>query len=194
MGPALYASFAEWPSRSQTLVIRTTLRDPYALVAAVRTAVREVDPHLAIYDIKSMDDAVGQMLWRQRLQSEVLGAFAALALALATVGIYGLISYTVAQRTREIGVRVALGAQRSSVLGLVYAHGLRLALVGIGIGLFASALLSRAIASLLYGTSPTDLATYGVVAALVLATIMAAVHVPARRALAVGPMEALRSQ
>jgi putative ABC transport system permease protein len=193
MGPALYTTYAVAASRSQTLVVRSGLRDAYSLVPAIRAAVRDVDAQLAIYDVKTMDDAVAEALWRQRVQGEVLGAFAALALALAVIGIYGLISYSVAQRTREIGVRVALGAQRSTVLGLVYAQGLRLAAVGIGIGLLVASLLSRAIASLLYGTSPTDPATYGVVGATILAAILAAVSVPARRASAVAPMVALRS-
>jgi putative ABC transport system permease protein len=194
MGPALYTTYAVAQSRSQTLVIRTSRADPYVLVSSVRAVLHDVDPQLAMYDVKTMDDAVNQALWRQRVQSQVLGVFAVLALMLATIGTYGLIAYIVAQRTREIGVRVALGAQRSSVLALVYSRGLRLAIVGLAIGLVASALISRAIASLLYETSPLDPLTYGGVAAIVLATMLAAVYIPARRAMSVDPMTALRME
>jgi len=120
--------------------------------------------------------------------------FAALALLLAAVGTYGLVSYTVAQRTREIGVRVALGAQRRTVLALVYSHGLRLAVPGLAVGLVASALIARVISSLLYDTSPFDPLTYAGVAVVVLATMLGAVYVPARRAMSVGPMTALRTE
>jgi putative ABC transport system permease protein len=194
MGPALYTTYAISQSRSQTLVIRTSVDDPYTLVPSLRAALHDVDPQLAMYDVKTMGDAVDQALWRQRVQGQVLGVFAVLALVLATVGTYSLISYIVAQRTREIGVRVALGAQRSSVLALVYSHGLRLAAAGLAIGLVAAALISRAIASLLYQTSPLDPLTYAGVAAVVLGTMIAAVYIPARRAMAVGPMTALRME
>jgi putative ABC transport system permease protein len=193
MGPALYTTYAMAPSRQQTLVIRTRSGDPYSLVPAVRAVVRALDPQLATWDVKTMRDAVDQSLWRQRLQSEVLGIFSVLALLLATVGIYGLVSYSVAERTREIGVRVALGASRRSVLTLVVFQGLRLLAIGLVIGLAAAMLLSRAIASLLYGVAATDPATFIIVAATLTGVAILATCIPATRAARVDPLIAMRA-
>jgi predicted permease len=192
MGPALYTAYAVAPSRSQTLVIRTRLADPYALVPDVRSVLRTLDPQLAVYDVKTMRDAVDQSFWRQRLESEVLGVFAALAVALAMVGVYGLISYTVAQRTREIGVRVALGAPRRAVLGLVVSQAIRLLAAGLVIGLSVALLLSHTIASLLYGVAATDIVTFVIVAATLIGVTLLATSVPAMRAARVDPLLAMR--
>jgi ABC-type antimicrobial peptide transport system permease subunit len=193
MGPALYTPYAIWPGLSQTLVIRTRLSDPYSLVPAVRGVLQRLDPQLALYDIKSMGDAVDESLWRQRLQSEVLGVFAALAVLLAVVGMYGLISYSVAERTREIGVRVALGASPRAVLTLVLSQGLRLLGVGLVLGLAAALLLSRTIASLLYGVTATDVPTLLVVCATLTAVAVIATYIPAVRAARVDPLIAMRA-
>jgi putative ABC transport system permease protein len=194
MGPALYMPYGMSPGRTQTLVIRTSLTDPYALVPAVRAALHDVDPKLALYEVKTMDDAVNESLWRQRVQSRVLGVFAVLALLLAAVGLYGLVSYSVLQRTREIGLRVALGAQRSDVLALVYGQGGRLVVAGLAIGLALGALLARALGSLLYDIAPTDLASYALAAGVIAAIAFAALYVPARRAVAVDPLRAMRTE
>jgi len=194
MGPALYTHYATVAGRSQTLVIRTTAADPYGLVPAIRAAVRELDPQIALYAVKTMNDAVTQSLWRQRLQGQVLGIFAALALLLATLGIYGVISYTVAQRTREIGVRVALGAQRRNVLALVLGEGMRLVAVGIGIGMLGALAVTRALSSLLYGVSATDVTTYATVPVLLGAIAFAATYLPASRATRVDPLTAIRAE
>ena len=193
MGPALYTAYALQPSRSQTLVIRTGRTDPYAVVPAVRAVLHDVDPELALYDVKSMDDAVNQSLWRQRLQSRVLGVFAALALMLAAVGLYGLVSYSVVQRTREIGLRVALGAQRSDVLSLVYGQGARLAATGLAIGLALGVVLSRTLGSLLYDVAATDPTSYALASGVIAAIALAALSMPARRALGVDPLRAMRT-
>ena len=194
MGPALYMPYGMSPGRTQTLVIRTSLTDPYALVPAVRAALHDVDPKLALYEVKTMDDAVNESLWRQRVQSRVLGVFAVLALLLAAVGLYGLVSYSVLQRTREIGLRVALGAQRSDVLALVYGQGGRLVVAGLAIGLALGALLARTLGSLLYDIAPTDLASYALAAGVIAAIAFAALYVPARRAVAVDPLRAMRTE
>jgi putative ABC transport system permease protein len=193
MGPALYMPYAVWPGLSQTLVIRTQLEDPYSLVPAIRSVLRSLDPQLALYNVKTMRDAVDESFWRQRLQSEVLGVFAALAVLLAVVGIYGLISFSVVERTREIGVRVALGASRRAVLTLVVSQGLRLLVVGLILGLAVALLLSRTIASLLYGVEPTDVPTLLIVCATLAGVTVLATYIPAMRAARVDPLIAMRA-
>jgi putative ABC transport system permease protein len=194
MGPALYLPFAEAQGRAQTLTIRTTLPDPYVLVPGIRAALEAMDPQLAIYDVKTMGEAVSRSLWRQRLQGQVLGIFAVLALLLATVGIYGVISYTVAQRTHEIGVRVALGAQRGHVVSLVLGQGARLAVAGIVIGLLGAFAASRTLGALLYGVTTTDPVSFSAVPLILGAVTLAATYIPARRATRVDPLIAIRSE
>ena len=194
MGPAMYFPYPAVASRSQTLTIRTTLPDPYSLVPSIRAALRELDPQIALYDVKTMADAVTQSLWRQRLQGEVLGTFAALALVLAMVGIYGVISYTVAQRTRELGVRVALGAQRADVMRLVLKQGVGMASAGIAIGVIGALAMTQALSSLLYGVQATDLLTYTVVPVMLGAVALLATYVPALRATRVDPLMAIRAE
>jgi len=194
MGPAIYFPQLATPSASQTLVLRTSLPDPMALAPAVREVLKELDPDVPAFQVQTLEQAVSRSLWRQRLQGQVLGTFATLALLLAAVGIYGVISYAVAQRTRELGVRMALGATRGQVLGLVLGQGLRLAVAGVAIGIVAALALSRVVASLLYGVSATDLATFvGVPVALALIAMLATL-VPARRATRVDPVVAMRTE
>ncbi|AHG93894.1 permease (plasmid) [Gemmatirosa kalamazoonensis] len=192
-GPALYLPYATYPMNTQTLVVRTSLADPLALAPAVRAAVRALDPTVPVYRVQSMEEQVARSVWRQRLQGQVLAVFAALALLLAVVGMYGVISYAVAQRTRELGVRLALGASRAQVLGLVLRQGTRLALVGVAIGLGAAFLLSRVVASLLYEVTARDPLTFGLVPLLLAAAAVLASLAPARRATRVDPLIAMRA-
>jgi putative ABC transport system permease protein len=141
-----------------------------------------------------MDSILAQSLAQPRLASLLLGIFAGLALLLAAVGIYGVIAYNVGQRTREIGIRMALGAQNSNVLGLVLKHGMSLGLIGLGMGLAASLALTRFLKGLLFGVSPTDPLTLLVVAILLALVASVACYVPARRAMAVDPIVALRCE
>ena len=194
MGPAIYSHYATVAGRSQTLVVRTAAADPYTLVPMMRAAVRELDPQIALFDVKTLSDVVSQSLWRPRLQGQVLGIFAALALLLATVGIYGVISYTVAQRTREIGVRVALGAQRRNVMALVLGQGVRLALAGIVLGLAGAFALTRTLSSLLYVVSATDALTYATVPLILAGIAVVATYLPALRATRVDPLTAIRAE
>jgi putative ABC transport system permease protein len=173
------------------LVVRTS-GDPQSLVAAVRGVVREVDPYQPISGVRTMDEVLGVETAQRRLGMILLTAFAALALLLAALGIYGVLAFFVVQHTQEIGVRLALGARPADVLRLVVGRGMRLALIGVGVGLAASFGLARLLASLLYGVSPGDPATYALVAVLLACVALLACLVPARRATKVDPMVALR--
>jgi putative ABC transport system permease protein len=193
MGPALYLPYASSPAFSQTLAIRTTLDDPYRVLPALRSAVRALDPTIPIYDVKTLDEAVSRSLWRQRLNGQVLSIFALLALLLATVGIYSVISYAVSQRTHEIGVRIALGASGADVLGIVVGQGMRLAIAGITLGAAASLVLARALTTLLYEVPATDRPTFIAVPSTVAIIVLLASYLPARRAMRVDPARSLRS-
>src|SRR5690348_2497935 len=173
------------------VVIRTK-GDPSAVMPAVRKAVAEQDPREVVYSVQTLDEVVSNSFAARRLSMILLGIFAALALLLACVGIYGVVSYLVGQRTHEIGVRIALGAQREDILRLILGHGAKMALAGIIIGAAAALALTRLMASQLFGVSPRDPFTFVTVAALLLIVALAACYIPARRAMKVDPMVALR--
>ena len=159
---------------------------------ALRAAVGAVDPTLPVFDIKTMDQRVNESLGMRRFAVTLLSAFATIALALASLGIYGVISYAVTQRTREIGIRMALGAERSRVLGMVLGQGIRLAAGGVVVGLILSAVLTRLVATQLYQVSRFDPLTFGATALVLTLVSLAASYLPARRAMSVDPMVALR--
>ncbi|HJR63777.1 MAG TPA: ABC transporter permease [Gemmatimonadaceae bacterium] len=194
MGPAVYYPYHGRPSYSQTIVLRTSLDDPHTLLPTVRAALRELDRDVPAFQIQTLEEAVDRSLWRQRLQGQVLGVFAALALLLATVGIYGVISYSVTQRTREVGVRMALGATQRSVLVLVVGYGARLALIGVAIGLAGALALTRVLSTLLYGVKATDPFTFALVPLVLALAAIIASYVPARRASRVDPLVAMRAE
>ncbi len=181
------------PIRSVFVVARTA-GDPLSVAGAVRDEIRHMDASLPVANVRSMNDVVATALATPRLTGFLLGAFAAIALALAAVGIYGVLAYLVSQRTQEIGVRLALGADRSQVLGMVLRHGLSLAAVGIVIGLIGAFALTRLMQSLLYEVRPNDPITFVAVAAALLLIALMASFLPARRATKVSPMIALRAQ
>jgi putative ABC transport system permease protein len=172
------------------LVIRTTV-DPLSIVAAARNEIHQVDPAQPISNVRTMDEVLGEETASRRLGMTLLTIFAALALLLATLGIYGVLAYFVVQHTQEIGVRVALGAQRRNILGLVFKKGMTLTLLGVAIGLAVAFALTRLMASLLYGVSTTDPLTYAAIAGLLMAVALVACYLPARRATKVDPMVAL---
>jgi putative ABC transport system permease protein len=179
--------------RSAFVVVRTS-GDPLAAARPVRDIVRQLDPTLPVANVRTMSDVVATALGTPRLTGFLLGAFAALALALATVGIYGVLAYLVSQRTQEIGIRLAMGAGRTEVLALILRQGLTLAGVGIAGGLAAAFLLAGVMQTLLYEVQPTDPLTFGVVALGLLVVAAVASYLPARRATKVSPLIALRTQ
>jgi len=187
-------AYVPYRQGSQTLAIRVAIADPLPLVPAIRGIARDLDPTVPTYLVQTLDHVVEGVLWRQRLQGRVLGLFAGLAMFLALFGIYAVISYTVVQRTQELGVRLALGASRSQILRLVLAYGGRLALLGVAIGVPAALGLSGLLSGLLYGIRPTDPATFIAVSLALLAAAMLATIAPARRASDVDPLVAMRHE
>lgn len=194
MGPATYYAFHTWPARTQVLALRTTRDDAGSLIADIRSAVRDIDSRVAIYQTQTFEQVVSRSLWRQRLQGNVLGIFAALALALSCIGLYGVISYAVAQRTRELGVRLALGASRRSVILLVFGQSGRLVIGGVAIGLLGAYFGVRILESLLHGVDARDLTTFASVPLLLGAVGLLAALLPARRASRVDPIIAMRAE
>ena len=174
-----------------TMVLRTA-SDPSAIAAPARAAIWSIDRGVSISEVVTMEDAVGKALARPRFQSTLLGAFAALALVLAAGGIYGVMSYAVARRTREIGLRLTLGARRGDVLRLILSQAVRRLAIGGALGLVGAWLSTRALTTMLYGVQPTDPLTFAAVPAILAITALAASYVPARRASRVDPMVALR--
>ena len=173
-------------------VVLRTEGDPTTVMASVRRAVAEIDPREVVYNVQTMNEVVANSFAARRLSMMLLGVFAALALVLACVGIYGVISYLVGQRTHEIGVRMALGAQQNDVLRLIIGQGARMALVGVAIGIVAAMGLTRLMANQLFGVSPHDPITFVGVAVLLIIVAIAACYIPARRAMRVDPIIALR--
>ena len=172
-------------------VVRTG-GDPQALPASIRGAVRQVDASLPVYGLRPMSEVVAKSMVQPRFLSLLLATFAGIALFLAAIGIYGVMAYSVAQRTREIGVRMALGAQRLDVLRLVFGQGFVLLLIGTVIGLGGAFVLTRLMQTLLFGITTTDPLTYSSVVGLLVVVAFFACYIPARRATKVDPLVALR--
>jgi len=193
MGPAVYYPYAMYPARQQSIVIRTTRRDPHSLIGELRNTVRALDPRLALYDVQTFDEVVTRSLWRQRLQGNVVSIFGALSLLLACIGLYGVISYAVAERTREIGVRMALGATRQDVLTLVVWQSGRLIFAGIVIGIVVAIAAVGILDTLLYGIHARDVETFAIVPVFLAAVALGAAFIPARRATQVDPIIAMRA-
>ena len=189
----MFVPHQQSPSSYMTFLVKTT-NEPAAQLNAVKSAVREVNPNQAFAKTATMEELVSDSLKQRRFNLFLLGLFAAIALLLSTIGIYGSISYSTRQRTNEIGVRIALGAQSHDVLRLIVSQGLGQAMIGVAIGLGAALLLTRAIKGLLFGVSPTDPLTFLVISLLLLFTALVASLIPARRATKVDPLVALRSE
>jgi putative ABC transport system permease protein len=193
--PAVYTPLAQSPSATGAgvLLVRTA-GDPGAIASSIRGAIREEDPALAVFGLERLDVAVARTVAERRFTMLVLGLLALVALLLAAAGIHGVLSYSVSQRAREIGIRLALGAEPGRVLRLVVREGMRLAVTGAAIGVVAAWALTRLLRSLLYGVTPTDAFTFIVVPIALCGVALAATYIPARRATRVDPVTALRSE
>ena len=183
----------DWIQRSMDIVVRSTA-EPGTLTNSIRQAVLKVDAGVPAYGIETMDQLIAGSLEQSRFNTFLMSVFAGVALLLAAVGIYGVLSYLVAQRTHEIGIRMALGAQRGDVLRLVIEQGMRLTLIGISVGVVGALSTSRLLSSFLFGIKATDFTTMTSVSCLLIAVAFLASYVPARRAAKVDPMVSLRNE
>jgi putative ABC transport system permease protein len=190
--PTIFLPFAQHIDGGMTLVVKSS-SEPGAVTAAVHDAVKAADPTIPVYDISTMQSQVSKSILAQRLSGGMIGIFALMALVLATVGVYGLIAYSVAERQHEIGIRLALGAQGSDVRRLVVGQGVRLTLTGVAIGLVGAVAVGRALRGLLYGVTATHIPTLVAVAVILLSVAAAASWIPARRAARTDLLGALRA-
>ena len=192
-GPQLYTPYVQRPWPFLAVVARTT-GDPVGLAATLRQAVAAVDPDLAAADVRTIDDYLAKSVATPRFNATLIAGFAILALFLAGCGLYGVMSYAVVQRSREIGIRMALGAQPGDVRGMVVSQAMKMGLAGLIVGLAGAFTASRLLGSLLFGIGPSDPPTFAVVCGLLLGVVLVAAYVPARRATRVDPMVALRAE
>jgi len=191
--PTIYFPFLQSPDQTMSLVVRTNL-PPSSILPAIKNAIWSVDKDQPIFNVRPMDEIISGITSAQRVAFLTLDVFAFLALALAAIGIYGVTSYAVGQRTHEIGIRMAIGALPGEVMRLVVVQGMKLAFAGVLIGLLAALGLTRLMSSLLFGVRATDPLTFAGVALLIFAVALVACYIPARRAMRVDPMVALRHE
>jgi putative ABC transport system permease protein len=189
--PHMYLPLAQYYLPRATLLVKSSV-PPRNIMAAIRQQVCGLDRSLPVFNVRTLEEHVNEYFSQSRMTALYLTFFGILAVSLAAVGIYGVMSYSVNRRTREIGIRMALGAKAGDVLTLVVEHGLKLALAGVAVGLGGALALNRVISSLLYGVNPTDPLTFGSVSLLVTVVAFVACYIPARRATKVDPMVALR--
>ncbi len=196
--PGVYINYAEVGATGIAgiglmIAVKTT-GEPSNLISSVRTAVLDIDPSIPLDDVRTMEERLYSSVAQPRFYAILLGIFAGLALVLASVGIYGVLAYSVAQRTREIGIRMALGAQKSKILGMIVSQGMFLTLIGIVAGLFGAFALTRYLESLLFGLTSLDPVTFSGMTLILILTAMVACYLPARRATRVDPIDALRHE
>jgi putative ABC transport system permease protein len=191
--PMSFVSFFQFPVRNMSFVVRTS-GEPAAIADAARAAVLELDSSLPIYAVRTLQSLIDEQQGGNTIMAKIMGVVAVIALVLAIIGVYGVMAYSVSQRTQEVGIRMALGAQRGSVLGMILRQGALLALVGVVIGIGIAALVSRSLSIFLFGVNPFDPLTFILVSTTLLAAGIAATYFPALRATRVDPLEALRSE
>ena len=192
--PQPYVYFPEKQSRFEGYLVVRGRSDPMKVLPLVRRAVRNADPRATIYRPRRMAEIVRDSTWRLNYSAMLMGGLAGLALLLAVVGVYGVLSFSVRERTQEIGIRMALGGARPQILAMILKHGLHLACAGVVLGLGAAALMTRFLAALLFGVRPLDPATFAAVAVALLGAALLASYLPARRATRLQPMHALRHE
>jgi putative ABC transport system permease protein len=192
--PQIYFCAAQMPAEGNTLLVKVSSGDPLALAPAIKKEVQALDPDQPVAAISTMEKNIGTSLAARRLTMTLLGAFAGLALLLASVGLYGVMALSVTQRTRELGIRMALGAARSDVFRLVLGQGVILVSIGIGLGLIGALAASRALSSLLYGVGAIDVPAFAIAILSLAFVALLACWLPARRATLVDPIEALRTE
>ena len=189
----MFVPWSQRPDVTLNLVARTQA-EPAGFGAALHRAVAAIDANLPVYEVRTMKERLFESVAQPRFRTTLLGAFATLALVMAVVGLYAAMAFSVAQRTRELGVRTALGAQRLDIVGLVLGQGMKLAGIGIVIGLASALALTRVLTTLLYQVKPLDPVTFLAVPALLMTVAMLACWLPVRRAASVDPIEALRCE
>jgi putative ABC transport system permease protein len=187
----IYFADQQYPSRYLFLAVKAQAGDS-GVAAAVRREFAKADPELPLFDVKTMSQRLATSVRERRAAMAICAAFAALALVLSAIGIYGVLAYTVSQRTREFGIRIALGARAGTVVGMVLGQGMRLAAIGLALGVAGAALLTRLMAKMLYEVRPTDPAVFAIVAGVLMAVAMAAALVPSLRVARIKPSTALR--
>jgi ABC-type antimicrobial peptide transport system permease subunit len=190
--PTLFLPYAQWPEDSLSIVVKARNGDPSSLVQPMRTLLQELDADVPMYSVRSMQQISSNAFAQPRLYLVLIASFAGTAMLLAAIGLYGVLAFAVGQRTREIGIRLALGAKRGEVLRMVMAQAGRLAFAGVAIGLVAAVLASRVLRSQLFEIAPTDAITYVAVATALLMVALVASWIPARRAARIDPLDALR--
>lgn len=192
--PDMYIPTSQFPMDIFSIVVRANTSRPATLTGSIREVMRQLDPSLPLTRVKMFEDYISDSLARPRFNAFLLSLFAGVALLLTAIGIYGVMAYSVAQRRHEIGIRMALGAQKSDVLRLVVGGGMRLTALGVLIGVVSALALTRLLGNLLYGVPAFDGLTFGAVALLIVAIALAACWLPARRATGVSPLVALRTE
>jgi ABC-type antimicrobial peptide transport system permease subunit len=192
VGSMIYWPYPQFPSLFNYLVVRTKNSDPLNVLAGIKAQVHNINPELPVSQIRTMKQVLGQSLAQRKFSLVLIGIFAGVSVVLAAIGIAGVMAFLVAQRTQEMGIRLALGAQRSDVFGLVLGQGLRMATVGLVIGLAGAFFLTRLLSGMLYGVKPGDPLTFALVSTFLIGIALLACWVPARSATRVDPMVALR--
>jgi putative ABC transport system permease protein len=191
--PSAYVPYPFDPTINTGLTLRVA-GDPSRITSAVREQIRQSDPALPVFQIRSMEELRQLSFWQRRLFGWMFGVFGAVALVLASIGVYGVLSYSVSQRTQEIGIRVALGAGRSTIMRLVIGQGVKLALIGVVFGVAGALVATQYVRTVLYNVTPRDPVIFTSVAVFLIAVAVLASYVPARRATAVDPLVALRGE